>query len=70
MSGSKVVKVLDSQRFQWAMRDYCTDVPVDSIPFLLGLNLGVAKDLSRIDVRGPVADWIEKQRLLREEGGL
>jgi hypothetical protein len=30
----------------------------------------VAKDLSRIDVRGPVADWIEKQRVLREEGGL
>jgi hypothetical protein len=23
--------------------------------------------LSGIDVRGPVADWIERQRLLREE---
>ena len=44
-------------------------VVVDSIPFLLGLNLGVAKDISKIDARGPVADWLEKQRLLREEGG-
>jgi hypothetical protein len=70
MSGAKVIKVLDSPRFQRAMADYCPDVPVDSIPFLLGLNLGVAKDLSKIDVRGPVADWIEKQRILREEGGL
>jgi len=70
MSGGKVVKVLDSPRFLRAMASYCTDIPVDSIPFLLGLNLGVAKDLSKIDVRGPVADWIEKQRVLREEGGL
>ncbi|HEY1149829.1 MAG TPA: hypothetical protein VGF27_14710 [Pseudoduganella sp.] len=70
MSGGKVVKVLDSPRFVRAMASYCTDIPVDSIPFLLGLNLGVAKDLSKIDVRGPVADWIEKQRVLREEGGL
>jgi hypothetical protein len=29
----------------------------------------VAKDISKIDARGPVADWLEKQRILREEGG-
>ena len=45
-------------------------MPVQNIPFLLGLNLGVAKDLSGIDVRGAVADWIEKQRMLREEAEL
>jgi hypothetical protein len=66
MSGAKVVEVLESPRFMRAMADYFPDVPVDSIPFLLGLNLGVAKDISKIDARGPVADWLEKQRLLRE----
>ncbi|MCE3264746.1 MAG: hypothetical protein K0R43_3825 [Pseudoduganella sp.] len=66
MSGAKVVPVLESPRFMRAMADYFPDVPTDSIPFLLGLNLGVAKDISKIDARGPVADWLEKQRLLRE----
>jgi len=70
MSGAKVVPVVDSPRFVRAMGDYFPEVPVDSIPFLLGLNLGVAKDISRIDARGPVADWLEKQRLLREEPGI
>jgi hypothetical protein len=69
MSGESVIKVVESQRFLRAFGDYCPHVPVESIPFLLGLNLGVAKDLSGIDVRGPVADWIEKQRILREEAG-
>ena len=68
MSGEKVIKVIDSPRFLRAFAEHCDAVPVDSIPFLLGLNLGVAKDLSGIDVRGPVADWIERQRILREEG--
>ncbi len=67
MSGEGVVKVLDSDRFMRAFGDYCPHVPLESIPFLLGLNLGVAKDFSGLDVRGPVADWIERQRLLREE---
>ena len=66
MSGAKVVEVLESPRFMRAMADYFPEVPVDSIPFLLGLNLGVAKDISKIDARGPVADWLEKQRQLRE----
>ena len=47
-----------------AFGDYCPHVPLESIPFLLGLNLGVAKDFSGLDVRGPVADWIERQRWL------
>ncbi|MRW93954.1 hypothetical protein GJ699_28590 [Duganella sp. FT80W] len=67
MSGEKVVRVVDSKRFLQAFEQYCTEVPVENIPFLLGLNLGVAKDISKIDVRGPVADYIERQRQLREE---
>ena len=68
MSGEKVVRVVDSPRFTRAFAEHCPDMPLETIPFLLGLNLGVAKDLSKIDVRGPVADWIERQRQLREEG--
>ncbi|MFA9216106.1 MAG: hypothetical protein ACEQSK_03275 [Sphingomonadaceae bacterium] len=68
MSGEKVVPVVESPRFLRAFAEHCAAVPVETIPFLLGLNLGVAKDLSKIDVRGPVADYIERQRQLREEG--
>jgi hypothetical protein len=68
MSGEKVVPVVESPRFLAAFAAHCSEVPVDTIPFLLGLNLGVAKDISKIDVRGPVADYIERQRQLREEG--
>lgn len=67
MSGEKVVRVVESKRFLKSFGELCTEVPVESIPFLLGLNLGVAKDISKIDVRGPVADYIERQRQLREE---
>ncbi|USX13681.1 hypothetical protein NHH88_29205 [Oxalobacteraceae bacterium OTU3CAMAD1] len=67
MSGEKVVRVVESKRFLKAFSEHCNDVPVENIPFLLGLNLGVAKDISKIDVRGPVADYIERQRQLREE---
>ncbi|GGY51624.1 hypothetical protein [Pseudoduganella albidiflava] len=66
MSGEGVVAVLDSKRFTRAFGEYLPHVPVESIPFLLGLNLGVAKDFSGLDVRGPVADWIERQRIMRE----
>lgn len=69
MSGERVVPVVESARFLRAFAEHCGEVPVDTIPFLLGLNLGVAKDISKIDVRGPVADWIERQRLLREAAG-
>jgi hypothetical protein len=67
MSGEKVVPVVESARFLSAFAEHCGDVPLENIPFLLGLNLGVAKDISGIDVRGPVADYIERQRQLREE---
>ncbi|MES2076094.1 MAG: hypothetical protein V4462_10815 [Pseudomonadota bacterium] len=66
MSGEKVVPVVESKRFLSAYAEHCPEVPLENIPFLLGLNLGVAKDISKIDVRGPVADYIERQRLLRE----
>ena len=66
MSGEKVVAVVESKRFLKAFAEHCAEVPVENIPFLLGLNLGVAKDISGIDVRGPVADYIERQRQLRE----
>lgn len=66
MSGEKVIPVLESKRFLRAFGEYCTEVPLENIPFLLGLNLSVAKDISKIDVRGPVADYIERQRQLRE----
>ena len=66
MSGEDVVATLDSKRFNRAFGEYVPHVPLESIPFLLGLNLGVAKDFSGLDVRGPVADWIERQRILRE----
>jgi hypothetical protein len=66
MSGEKVVPVVESRRFLQAFAEFCVDVPVENIPFLLGLNLSVAKDISKIDVRGPVADWIERQRQMRE----
>lgn len=66
MSGEKVVPVVESKRFLKAFAEHCAEVPLENIPFLLGLNLSVAKDISKIDVRGPVADYIERQRQLRE----
>ncbi|HEV7815102.1 MAG TPA: hypothetical protein VGP06_08400 [Janthinobacterium sp.] len=62
MSGEQVVKVLESARFQAALAEHCPDIPADSIHFLLSLNLGVAKDISRLDPVGPVADWIARQK--------
>jgi hypothetical protein len=40
----------------------CTEVPPDSIPFLLELNLGVAKNISGLDPSGPLADWIARRK--------
>jgi hypothetical protein len=62
MSGEKVVPVLESQRFMAAFAEHCAEVPVDTIPFLLSLNLGVAKKISGIDISGPLLDWIERQK--------
>ena len=62
MSGEKVVPVVDSPRFMGVFAEHCPEVPVDTIGFLLSLNLGVAKNLSKIDIGGPVLDWIERQK--------
>jgi hypothetical protein len=62
MSGEKVMAVIESRRFLDAFAEYCPQVPLEMIPFLLSLNLGVAKNISGIDVDGPVADWIERQK--------
>ncbi|MES2130600.1 MAG: hypothetical protein V4463_25285 [Pseudomonadota bacterium] len=62
MSGEKVMAVIESRRFLDAFAEYCPQVPLEMIPFLLSLNLGVAKNISGIEVEGPVADWIERQK--------
>jgi hypothetical protein len=71
MSGKSVLPVVQSERFMTAFTATCSDVPVDSIPFLLELNLGVAKNISKLEVDGPLHDWLEAQkraRKTREEG--
>ncbi|MDB5933543.1 MAG: hypothetical protein JWQ01_887 [Massilia sp.] len=62
MSGEKVVAVVDSPRFTAVFAEHCTEVPVDTIGFLLDLNLGVAKNISKLDIGGPVLDWIERRK--------
>lgn len=62
MSGEKVVRVLESERFLAAFGQHCPEMQVETIPFLLSLNLGVAKDISGIGCEGPVADWIARQQ--------
>jgi hypothetical protein len=64
ISGDKVVRVIESPRFLAAFAEHCPEVPLDLIPFLLSLNLGVAKNISRIGVEGALADWIERQKEL------
>ncbi len=61
MSGEKVVPVVDSARFLAAFTEHCPQVAPNSIPFLLSLNLGVAKNISKVDIGGALLDWIERQ---------
>ena len=61
MSGEKVVPVVESARFMAAFGEHCPQVPLQSIPFPLSLNLGVAKNISKVDIGGPLLDWIERQ---------
>ncbi|HEU5436180.1 MAG TPA: hypothetical protein VFU95_07170 [Telluria sp.] len=68
MSGAKVVPVVDSPRFTAVFAEYCPEVPIDTIGFLLSLNLGVAKAISKLDIGGPVLEWIEKQNLAAQPG--
>jgi hypothetical protein len=68
MSGAKVVPVVDSSRFTAVFAEHCPEVPIDTIGFLLSLNLGVAKAISKLDIGGPVLAWIEKQNLAAQPG--
>jgi len=58
MSGAKVMPTVESERFMDAFRRHCPEIPIASIPFLLELNLGVAKNISGLEAAGPLADWI------------
>lgn len=62
MSGVNVLPVVQSERFVRAFAECCPEIPLDTIPFLLSLNLGVAKNISKLDVAGPLHDWIESQQ--------
>ena len=66
MSGKDVLPVVQSERFMAAFAASCTEVPPESIPFLLELNLGVAKNISKLDVEGPLHDWLEAQKLAQK----
>jgi hypothetical protein len=58
MSGAKVLPVLESATFMQAFGEHCTSVPLNKVPILLSVNLGVAKNISGIGSEGPVRDWI------------
>jgi hypothetical protein len=71
MSGQRVLPIVQSERYMAAFTATCADVPAESIPFLLELNLGVAKNISKLDVAGPLHDWLQAQKLAQKtrEGG-
>lgn len=69
MSGEKVLPVLQAPRFQEAFRAHCPEVPAETIPFLLSLNLGVAKNISGIPAEGPLHEWIERQKEQKDQKG-
>lgn len=62
MSGEKVLPTIRSAHFMAIFGATCTEVPPDSIPFLLELNLGVAKNISKLEVAGPVHDWLQQRK--------
>jgi hypothetical protein len=68
MSGDNVLPTLRSARFMALFAETCPEVPVDSIPFLLELNLGVAKNISKLEVAGPLHDWLQAHKAQRGEG--
>jgi hypothetical protein len=68
MSGEKVVPVVESARFMAAFAEHCPQVPANTIPFLLSLNLGVAKNISKVDIGGALLDWIERQPTPGQDG--
>jgi len=62
MSGEKVMPTVGSARFVEAFGRHCPQIPPESIPFLLELNLGVAKNISGLEASGPLADWVAAQK--------
>lgn len=62
MSGEKVMAVIESERFLNGFKQHCPEVNPELIPFLMAMNLGVAKNISKLEVDGPVAEWIERQK--------
>jgi len=66
MSGEKVMPTVESSRFLAAFSQYCPGVPLVSVPYLLELNLGVAKNISGIDPEGPLVEWIARTKALNE----
>ena len=66
MSGAKVMPTVESERFLDAFKRHCPGVPLVSVPFLLELNLGVAKNISGLEPEGPLAEWIARKK--KEQG--
>lgn len=62
MSGAKVMPTVESARFLDAFKRHCPGVPLVSVPFLLELNLGVAKNISGLEPEGPLAAWIARKK--------
>jgi len=62
MSGRQVLPVLQSARFMAAFSACCPEVPADSITFLLELNLGVARNISKLEGEGPLHAWLAAQK--------
>ena len=62
MSGARVMPTVQCQRFLAAFAHHCPGVPLVSVPFLLELNLGVAKNISGIEPEGALADWIAREK--------
>jgi hypothetical protein len=69
MSGEKVMPVVASPRFMAAFGEQCPEVPLATVPFLLSLNLGVAKNISGLDIGGALYDWIERQKEIAAAAG-
>lgn len=66
MSGEQVMPTVESDRFMAAFGQHCPGVPLVSVPFLLELNLGVAKNISGIEPEGPLVEWIARTKAYNE----
>ncbi|MEM8511601.1 hypothetical protein RCH14_000892 [Massilia sp. MP_M2] len=66
MSGEKVMPTVESARFLDAFARHCPGVPLVSVPYLLELNLGVAKNISGIGPDGPLVEWIARTKAYNE----